>query len=137
MSTQWAEIIEILRRESLLSAAMLNSGASSEELAALEKHVGETSPTSLHQFLSEHNGQSSEAKFWIYTGGQVLSTHGIRAQWDKWQGIDSELMNADCAEFMSSKPEGVIKSRCTPISAGFRLRMTGQEITLGYYDFVS
>ena len=44
MSTQWAEIIEILRRERLLSAAMLNSGASSEELAALEKHVGINAP---------------------------------------------------------------------------------------------
>lgn len=113
MSTQWVEIIEILRRERLLSAAMLNSGASSEELAALERHVGMTLPTSLRQFLSEHNGQSNKAKFGIYKGSQILSTDGICAQWDTWKGIDSELMNADCAEFMSSKPEGVIKSMYT------------------------
>jgi cell wall assembly regulator SMI1 len=109
MKSAWREITEILRRERLLAAARINPGATRQELQDLETHLGLGLPESLKSFLTEHNGQSDDAKVGAYVGSQLLSTKGIRAQWDNWRSIDEEDMNADCAEFMSSKPEGFIK----------------------------
>lgn len=113
MTDAWDMIAGILHRENLLARCMLNPGATAEELAQLEAHLGVALPASLKAFLSRHNGQANEATLGIYLGRQLLSTQGIRLQWDTWRSIDEEAMNADCAEFMSSEPEGVIKPMYT------------------------
>jgi len=113
MSTEWTEIISILRREQLLDACQLNPGATAEQLKELEEHIQQPLPPTLSSFLSEHNGQDSTATLGLYLGREVLSTEGIRRQWDAWRSIDEALMNEDCADFMSSEPPGAIKPMYT------------------------
>ncbi|MCW4453348.1 SMI1/KNR4 family protein [Flavobacterium sp. MXW15] len=113
MTSAWEKIVDALEQERLLAACMLNPGATPAEISDLELHLGIELPPGLKAFLSEHNGQSDKARVGIYQGSQLLSTHGIRARWDSWRAIDEADMNADCAEFMSSKPEGVIKPMYT------------------------
>ena len=113
MNNAWDDIILILRRERLLAATSLNSGATTQDLKGLEQHLGVELPTAVGAFLSEHNGQSERAKVGVYLGSKILSTGDIRDQWNTWRSIDEEAMNAECADFMSSKPEGVVKPMYT------------------------
>jgi cell wall assembly regulator SMI1 len=97
----------------VLDACKLSPGATPDELVALETHLGLALPVSLKGFLADHNGQAKDAKLGLHLGRMFLSTEGIRAQWDNWRSIDEDAMNEDCAEFMSSQPEGTIKTMYT------------------------
>ncbi len=112
MSNAWNEIITYLKQARLFDACGLNEGATSQELAQLEQHIGQSLPQELHAFLSEHNGQKS-SRLGIYVGCELLSTESICQQWNTWRSIDEPAMNEDCAEFMSSNPSGAIKPMYT------------------------
>src|SRR5689334_9642587 len=109
MKDGWSEICRILDEEDLIDQCSLNPGATEEALDELEAHLGQGLPASLKGFLSKINGQSPDATIGLYLGRLLLSTEGIREQWDSWRAIDEDAMNEDCADFMSSEPEGVIK----------------------------
>jgi cell wall assembly regulator SMI1 len=113
MIDAWDQICDILRREKLLERCRLNPGVTRADIEELEAHLGVALPASLTAFLAQHNGQANEAAVGVYLGCLLLSTQGIRSQWDTWRSIDEEAMNEDCAEFMSSEPKGAIKPMYT------------------------
>lgn len=106
MQETWNRIEQRLWRLGCLEAMQLRPGAAAAELAALEQHVGLTLPPALKLFLQIHDGQDG---FGLIHGQQLLSVAGIATAWDNWRALDEEEMNADCAEFMRSEPEGFIK----------------------------
>lgn len=105
MKEQWDQIESILKSQGVIPHIEVNDGATSEEIQALEEHVGVSLPQSLKEFLSIHNGQSSGPG--LFFGVVFLSTSEIARQWDAWDDLDD--MNEDMEDDMSSKPEGVIK----------------------------
>jgi cell wall assembly regulator SMI1 len=108
MDDYWKEIEQSLSSLGCSDEAKLNSGASPADLDSLEKHLGVSLPEDLKGFLSIRNGQQDEGTGIVF-GEQILSTEGIKRCWNDWREIDEEEMNADCAEFMKSEPEGYIK----------------------------
>jgi cell wall assembly regulator SMI1 len=137
VNNAWDDMILLLRRERLLAAASLNPGATNQEVENLEQHLSIELPTAVGEFLSEHNGQSERAKVGVYLGSRINSTRDIRDQWDSWRSIDEEAMNVDCADFMSSKPEGVVKPMYTnrlwiPLTHDFGGNHVGLDFDPGY-----
>jgi cell wall assembly regulator SMI1 len=106
MQDAWTRIEGRLAKLGCLDRMQLQQGAASGALHQLERHLGIQLPASVKSFLSVHDGQ---AGFGLMLGERFLSTEGIRTEWDVWRSIDEEEMNRDCAEFMKSQPEGVIK----------------------------
>jgi cell wall assembly regulator SMI1 len=106
MQEQWKRIESRLAELGCLDAIALRPGADPAELQGLEQHLGVALPESVKSFLLMHDGQDGPGLFF---GQQLLSVAAIRGQWDVWRSIDEAEMNANCAEFMRSKPEGVVK----------------------------
>lgn len=106
MQAQWMRIRDRLQSLGCLEEMALLPGASQAEIDALERHIGVILPDPFKRFLVVHNGQDG---FGLIYGSALLSASGIRQQWDNWRSIDESAMNADCAEFMASDPEGFIK----------------------------
>ncbi|WP_185825827.1 SMI1/KNR4 family protein [Xanthomonas sp. SI] len=106
MHEQWNRIESRLAELGCLDAIALRQGTDLAALHGLEQHLGVALPDSVKTFLLAHDGQDGPGLFF---GQQLLSVAGIRAQWDTWRSIDEAEMNADCAEFMRSDPEGAIK----------------------------
>ena len=106
MYDQWLRIENRLAQLGCLDEMALLPGAAEEEISNLEQQVGFVLPGAVRQFLAIHTGQGG---FGLNYGQELLSVAGIRQQWDSWRSIDESEMNADCAEFMSSEPSGVIK----------------------------
>lgn len=106
MNNHWVRIEQRLAEFGCLGEMKLLPPARDEEVAELELHIGIRLPDSVRRFVTIHNGQ---AGFGLIYGQQLLSVAGIRREWDNWRDIDEGEMNADCAEFMRSDPEGVVK----------------------------
>lgn len=112
MHEYWIPIERRLTELGCLEEMALLPGATSDEIAALEQHIGCTLPDALKQSLSVHNGQKG---FGLYWGQGLLSVAAVRQQWDSWRAIDETEMNLDCADFMRSEPVGFIKPMyCNP-----------------------
>jgi cell wall assembly regulator SMI1 len=112
MENYWKDIEEALSTLGCAGEAKLNSGASTEDIDALEEHLGVSLPDELKDFLSIRDGQNDEGAGIVF-GEQILSPSSIKRCWDDWRGIDEEEMNEDCADFMESDPEGYIKPMYT------------------------
>lgn len=110
MKERWDQIKERLAELKCLNEMKLRAGASSTAIRALQDHIDIELPESLKAFLSVHDGQDG---FGLFRGYQLLSTDGIRREWDNWRSIDEEEMNRECADFMASAPEGFIKPMYT------------------------
>lgn len=107
MSRFWQEIETILLEKKCLDAFKLNAGASQDEIASLEKHIGLQLPSALKEFLAVHNGQ--DQGFGLFFGLQFLSTSGIRTNWDNWLSLENDGLNEELQDSMTSKPDGFIK----------------------------
>lgn len=103
MSKEWEEIKRVLVRERLLEASAINRGASPQEIAELEDHIGVGLPARMKEFLMAHDGQSYDG-YAFYRGGVLLSTSGIKFQWDMWRAIEADE-DADLEDFSSEPPE--------------------------------
>ncbi|MFT3777904.1 MAG: SMI1/KNR4 family protein [Ottowia sp.] len=106
MLEQWKRIENRLAELGCGGSIVLLPGADPAEIQSLENYLGVALPESVKSSLLIHDGQDGPGLFF---GQQLLSAAGIREQWDAWRSIDEAKMNADCAEFMESDPEGVIK----------------------------
>lgn len=106
MQNFWQQVELQLKSLGCLEAMQLRPGASEHEIDQLELHLGATLPAPFRQLFMLHDGQDG---FGLVYGQKLLSIQDIRKQWDAWRSIDESDMNADCAEFMSSVPEGSIK----------------------------
>jgi len=106
MKDMWERIERRLAELGCADAMALRPGASANEIAQLEEHLGIGLPDSVKRSLAIHDGQDG---FGLVDGSALLSLAGIRQQWDTWRSLDEDAMNADCAEFMASEPEGFIK----------------------------
>lgn len=106
MQEKWIRITDRLKELGCLDAMALQSGASQNEIEALEKHLGYELPQPVRDFIAIHNGQSG---FGLLFGNEFLSLTGIRQQWDNWRSLDESAMNRDCADFQGSEPVGFIK----------------------------
>ncbi len=126
MKEQWTRIEGFLGALGCQDQVGLRHGASDDQIDALERHIGVAFPLSLKSFLSVHDGQDGMAG--LVGGQQLLSIESIRQQWDMWRALDEDDMNADCAEFMASHPEGAIKPMYTNRSWGG----TGAATTSGW-----
>ncbi|WP_426399488.1 SMI1/KNR4 family protein [Ralstonia sp. R-29] len=111
MKDQWNQIEESLLSLDCLERVRLRPGASPSQIAELEQHLGVRLPERLKAFLSIHDGQDGSVG--LVGGETLLSVENIRKEWDAWRSIDEEAMNADCADFMASQPEGFIKPMYT------------------------
>lgn len=89
----------------------LNAGARPEQIHDLEEHIGQKLPNLLRQLLLVHNGQNSGSGL-VY-GYELLSTEQIKENWNNWRLVEADGMNDECADFMSSRPPGVIKALYT------------------------
>lgn len=108
MDEQWKRIEQRLSELGCLDDMGLGDGADAATLASLEQTLGIALPSDLKRFLSIHDGQARGAA--LFHGQQFLSCADIRDSWEMWREIDEDgVMNDDCAEFMASEPEGVIK----------------------------
>ncbi|HSC79399.1 MAG TPA: SMI1/KNR4 family protein [Chitinolyticbacter sp.] len=106
MKECWTRIENRLKELGCLGDIGLRPGASESDILSLEQHLGIFLPDAVKQFLLVHDGQDGPGLFY---GQEFLSVSGIRQQWDNWRSIDEVEMNEDCADFMGSDPEGVIK----------------------------
>lgn len=106
MQEHWMRIEYRLAELGCSNNMALRPGAGAREIADLEQHIGTPLPDTVKQFLVIHDGQDG---FGLIYGQEFLSISGIRQQWDNWRSIDEKDMNADCADFMGSEPEGFIK----------------------------
>lgn len=102
----WASVKAILIDKGCLDEMQLLPGASEQQLDDLEGHLGVALPELLRHMLLIHDGQAGCG---LLFGTEMLSIDGIRQAWDGWRDIDETDMNADCAEFMASRPPGAIK----------------------------
>lgn len=107
MRNYWAEIEAILLEKQCLDMFKLNKQASQGEISMLEAHIGLQLPSSLKDFLSVHNGQNQGPG--LLFGLRLLSTSDIRTNWDLWRSLESDGLNEELQDSMSSKPEGFIK----------------------------
>ena len=106
MQEQWERIENCLTKLECLDAIALRPGADPAELQSLEQYLGVILPEAVKHFWRVHDGHEGAGFFF---GQQLWSVAGIREQWDVWRSIDEAEMNEDCADFMRSEPEGVIK----------------------------
>lgn len=107
MKEQWLRIEQSLSVLDCLAQVRLRPGASAERIVELEQHLGVSLPEGLRAFLAVHDGQDGNAG--LVDGALLLSVDDIRSEWDVWRSIDEDEMNADCADFMASRPEGYVK----------------------------
>ena len=113
MQAHWDRIIQSLSAMGCLDRIGLRPAASMSEIEDLESHLNVILPSSLKAFLSIHDGQDEKMGYGLAGGAQLLPVKGIRQNWDMWRSIDEDAMNADCARFMASDPEGFIKPMYT------------------------
>lgn len=113
MDKYWKQIEEKLISLNCIDEVGLASSATMQSINDLEKHIGVELPESVRNFLCIHNGQMKTTRVGLISGDLLLSVDGIRRCWDDWRGIDEKEMNEDCAEFMSSDPQGAIKPMYT------------------------
>lgn len=106
MKEHWDKIERRLTDLGCADEMQLCAGADPTAIAALERHIGLDLPPSLKDFLAIHDGQLGVG---LIFGQQLLPVSEIRREWDVWRSIDEEEMNRDCADMMSSEPEGFIK----------------------------
>ncbi|CBJ39814.1 hypothethical protein (plasmid) [Ralstonia solanacearum CMR15] len=110
MHAQWNRIEHALSTLGCLDQVGLRPGAAQSRIAELEQHLGVQLPAGLKAFLSIHDGQDGAG---LVGGELLLSVDQIRQEWDGWRSLDENAMNADCADFMASHPEGFIKPMYT------------------------
>jgi cell wall assembly regulator SMI1 len=111
MQDLWSQIEQSLSAKGCLEQMGLRAGASECQIADLEAHVGVRFPDSLRTFLSIHDGQERRSS--ALKPGRLLPIADIRCAWDLWREMDEEYMNANCAPYMKSSPEGFIKLKYT------------------------
>ncbi|WP_061958313.1 SMI1/KNR4 family protein [Cupriavidus pauculus] len=107
MQELWIGIEQSLSTLGCLDRMHLRPGATAEAIAELEWHVGVRLADGLKAFLAVHDGQDGHVG--LVEGALLLSVEEIRREWDVWRSIDEDEMNADCADFMASHPEGYVK----------------------------
>jgi cell wall assembly regulator SMI1 len=112
MKLHWTEIKTILSSLGCLEHLRLKQGASFSETKELEMHLGVALPEEFKNFLSVHNGQENTATGLVF-GHQLLSTSGIRLNWDIWRSLDEPASAEDCSSAIHSDPEGSIKPEYT------------------------
>jgi cell wall assembly regulator SMI1 len=106
MQDQWQRIERRLLELGCADAMGLRSGATREHVVDLERVIGVPLPESLRSFLSVRDGQDG---YGLVYGYRLLPIDEMRRQWQLWRTIEDEGMNAECAEFMRSSPEGHVK----------------------------
>jgi cell wall assembly regulator SMI1 len=112
MQDQWERIERRLGALGCVAEMKLRPGAPRERIAAAEHVLGLHFPESLRHFLAIRDGQDGHG---LVFGQKLLPVDDIRKQWEVWRSIDEAGMNADCAEFMRSSPEGHVKAMyCNP-----------------------
>lgn len=104
---EWERIKRIFDTKGSFDVLELNKGATADELAQLETHIGLQLPDSFKQFLSIHNGQDKGVGFFFGKG--LLSVSGIMAEWYNWTALENDGLNEEFAQSMTSKPEGFVK----------------------------
>ena len=107
LTKHWIAIERALSSIGCSHALTLNPGATTPTIEKLESHTEIQLPESARDMLLGHDGQASGPGL-IY-GYRYLSVTEIVANWDNWRSIDEPAMNDDCAESMSSSPQGYIK----------------------------
>lgn len=109
---QWTRIEQRLRELGCFEDMKVRSGASTEKVTQLERHLGRALPAPVREFWNLHDGQDG---FGLIFGAELLSVQAISDCWDGWRSLDEAAMNQDCAEFMRSEPEGAAKALyCNP-----------------------
>ena len=107
MNSPWIEIEDIFRSKNCLHALGLNGGATNDEIAALEEHLGLSLPAAFKSFLAIHNGQGNGQG--LFFGVAFLSVDAIQQNWNNWVALEQDGLNEELSDSMSSRPEGFIK----------------------------
>jgi len=95
MKAIWEKFENYLLKETKEAYDDLNSGASKEQIDALEVELNIKFPKDFREFLMIHNG--SKEGFGLIDCFELLSLEGIKSEWDIWQ----ELLEDESFEFDS------------------------------------
>lgn len=106
MEKLWQRIEEWLRQHAPHILDSLNTGASEDEIKALQSRFGASLPKELIAFYRVHNGQPQDSSG-LFFGLQFLPIDEVLMNHESWS--DLEYMNEEMEETMESYPDGVIK----------------------------
>lgn len=106
MGTHWTRIERRIAELGCEADMGLRAGAATDQIAALERHLGVELPQTLRDFYEVHDGQDG---FGLALGQQLLPLSEIRRHWDAWRSIEKSAGHVDWTRSMDSYPAGFIK----------------------------
>lgn len=99
----WQRIEAWLQANDPDTLASLQPGATAEEIATTEAHLGVALPDDLRASYRIHDGQDDEAS--LIEGVELLSLARVRSEWTVWK----ELLDDGTFEDTTSAPDGPIR----------------------------
>jgi uncharacterized protein (TIGR02996 family) len=101
----WQRLENWCRQHHPLLVEMLNPGATTEEIAALEEVIGQPLPADVRESFAIHNGEREDISFIL--GDRLLELSAVTDQWNGWRGLED--MNDEISDVAESWPENAIR----------------------------
>jgi cell wall assembly regulator SMI1 len=88
----WNRLENWLTKNASHLTSELNNNASEDDIAKLEKTIGEKLPKEYIEFLKIHNGQNRDSEGLIDTE-ELLSTERVIEEWSVWKELTLYIAN--------------------------------------------
>ena len=108
MQASWTQIESLFQERTKGYRRYFGPGASEKSLEGLEKHVGLQLPADFKAFYRIHDGPKKSG-FGLVFGLELLSIRRIKQEWNNWNDLADDGLNAELAHAMSSEPKGYVK----------------------------